>query len=86
MIRTFVAHVLAGLIFLALLGFLGELLGPTMTAVVSAASMIGLLLSILWQVRRENRYNRERAALMGRHAALGFPRPIGRVSRPPVGE
>lgn len=82
MIRTFLVDVAAGLIFLAILGALTVFLGPTLTTIVSGAALVGLLARILLDQWRVDRYNRARARLMGQHAALGFPRPIGRVSRP----
>lgn len=72
MMRTFLADVLAGLIFLALLGILAELLGPTMAGVVSAASIVGLLARLAWRQRRK---------LLNRVTVVGPPRPIGRVGR-----
>lgn len=81
MIRTFLAHVLAGLIFLACLGFLAELLGPTMAGLVSAAALIGALLRPGFDRYREAMRDRRTREVMNRNRERIGLAPIGRVSR-----
>lgn len=71
MIRQFLAHVLAGLIFLSILGAAGELLGPTITTIVGGSALVGCLLLIAL------RYRRKATADRGEFRITGIDDPSG---------
>lgn len=81
MIRDVLRDTLVGIIALAILGFVAELLGPTMTTVAVGASIIGFLLRPAFDARRRAIADARMLSTMNRNRArLGIV-PIGRVSR-----
>lgn len=59
MIRAFVADALAGLICLALLGFVEVMIGPTLTIILGGSAIVGLLVRILFRQRRKAKEDRD---------------------------
>lgn len=86
MTRDLLRATLTGIVILAIVGLVGELFGPVGVLVLVAGEAVGLGALLFWDAWRTDRANRALARKMAEHALLGFrPRPIGRVSRTPLG-
>lgn len=82
MIREVLFDTLAGIIALAILGFVSIAVGPMMTTVLVGASIVGFLLRPVVDRRRRERADRRMFERMNTNRGRMGLVPIGRASRP----